>query len=843
MAAVLTGLDSGDRASHLADLVPEAGAALELALPVGPAFWADTRLGRQLPFWRGILDRPLGAVLAWQDPGQTRTGPPPAHTPDPAVALALWQESTGLASEGLAGLPVAVVRVPGGTEPRPDRELTGSLQLLLDHLGQPSRNIGETTPGGPAVEDIEPPPGLHAALVLPEHRRLADLLRERAGFHPAWDGAQAIPAPWSTAVLDAHRLAGRANAEAALARAQVERTFDSLWRALDTVQLAMDNAEAVRADADEAAGNPYPLDAHQDTNTYRWWLAERAALGLEPPVVPEGAHPAAVDPGAGPPLVTFVVFLDGSEAPPLLRRALVSVRAQTAPGWQLLLCGAPADTMSASIAAESAATDGRILQCPTPTGAVPAEAAGTWLAQLDPGDVLALHAVAEVAAAVVNAPEADVLYSDEDRIDGGGRRSLPSFKPDWSPDLLDATPYLGRLLLIRADLLRDLGPTTENVAGAEDYDLMLRATERAREVLHLPQVLYHRRGDPAVGPWERGGTDGAGPAPATQAQEAGARALRASLARRGTDGWVEDGPYESTYSVRRAVAGEPLVSIVIPFRDQPALLRTCVDTLARDPGYDRYEFLLVDNDSSDPETLALLERLAERPHHRIISSPGAFNWSVINNTAVEAAAGELLLFMNNDIEARRPGWMRALVEHAQRPEIGVVGSRLLYPNGLVQHVGVEIGLGGLAGHIMVGLPAEAPGYLGYARLTRNYEAVTAACLMTRREVFEEVGRFDESLAVAFNDVDFCLRVVDAGYRIVYTPLAELVHHESYTRGITGFYQDYTLFMDRWTDRLRRGDPFLNPNLSRLDSVCTVRPPDEDEKWDAILSRLTSSSNS
>jgi GT2 family glycosyltransferase len=362
--------------------------------------------------------------------------------------------------------------------------------------------------------------------------------------------------------------------------------------------------------------------------------------------------------------------------------------------------------------------------------------------------------------------------------------------------------------------------------------VMLRSTELARKVVHIPKVLYHWRvvagsaaGDTDAKPW---------------AHRASRRAVEDALIRRGVRGTVENGPFQGAYHVRREIEGTPTVSIIIPFRDQAALTVSCLQSLGDAPGYEIGEIVLVDNGSSEPETRELRRRLELRPSTRVIDYPGAFNWAAINNAAAATCHSDMLLFLNNDIEATSPGWLRALVEQGQRPEVGAVGARLMYPDGKLQHAGVVLGLGGIASHLFIGMPKGNRGYFAWDKVVRGYSAVTAACMLVRRTVFEELGGFDETFAVGFNDVDFCIRLGRAGYRVLYTPHAQLTHYESVSRGLSGFYDDYQEFLNRWTEVLREGDPYYNPNLSRLEHWCSLRPPDEDEKWLEMVGGLMQS---
>ena len=419
-----------------------------------------------------------------------------------------------------------------------------------------------------------------------------------------------------------------------------------------------------------------------------------------------------------------------------------------------------------------------------------------------------------------------MIYSDEDKIDAIGERFDPFFKPDWSPDLLLSYAYLAHLMVVRRSLVEELGGLRSDFDGSQDWDLALRATEKARRIAHVPEVLY---------PWRTLPTStSSGSEAKPWAFEAGRRVLEDAVARRGGGEVTQSARFPGRYHARRHLASHPLVSAVIPFRDEPALLATCATSLRAAPGYDRLELVLVDNGSELPETAALLERLAGEPGIRIVGAPGPFNWAAINNAAARQASGELLLFANNDIEARVPGWLDALVGHALRPEVGAVGARLLYPDGTIQHAGVVIGLGGIAGHVLRGLPADQPGYASMAIQTRNCSVVTGACMMVRRDVFSSVGGFDEELPVAFNDVDFCLRLREQGYLVVYEPLAELVHHESRSRGHTDDLAEGKRIVERWAPAITAGDPYMNANLSHWRYWCPLSTAQEDYRWKTYL---------
>jgi GT2 family glycosyltransferase len=517
------------------------------------------------------------------------------------------------------------------------------------------------------------------------------------------------------------------------------------------------------------------------------------------------------------------------------RECVLSVIAQSYRDWELCLCDdGSQDPQLTQAMAEFAAGDSRVtaIALETNSGISRATnraleaATGEFVVLLDHDDVLDSDALAEIAAVIMSNDAVDVIYSDEDKLDESGQRFHPHFKPDWDPELLLAYPYLGHVTAIRREVLHRIGGFRPEFDGSQDYDVMLRATEVARRVVHIPKVLYHWRvvpgsaaGDTDAKPW---------------AHLASRRALEDALLHRGIDGVVESGPFQGAYHVRRRILGSPTVSVIIPFRDQAALTVACLESLEREPGYEISEVVLIDNGSTEPETRALRGYLEARPATRLLDYPGTFNWAAINNLAASTCQTDMLLFLNNDIEATAPGWLRGLVELGQRTEVGAVGARLSYPDGTLQHAGVVLGLGGVARHLFLGMPRGQRGYFAWDQVVRQYSAVTAACMLVRREVFEEMEGFDAAFAVAFNDIDFCLRLGLAGYRVLYTPHAALTHYESISRGLSGYYHDYQEFLARWTEVLLEDDPFYNPNLTRLNTWCSLRLPGEDAEW---LSRM------
>ncbi|MGH9102585.1 MAG: glycosyltransferase family 2 protein, partial [Acidimicrobiales bacterium] len=649
-------------------------------------------------------------------------------------------------------------------------------------------------------------------------RSLFQALAATAGLHESWEPPELAPSPWCERLAGALASARRSDDAAS---SHAERLLDALERAAGYLVDAAGGEPVTVERAAPQTPHSFGRDVGADPEGYREWFRERYL----------DYHPRRLPVPEGP---TFSVVVPVYRPQRwMLERCVASVLAQSFPHLQLCLSlDGPQDAAVEAYASSLEANEAvEVVRHPVNQGISGATnlaiaiATGQLVAVLDQDDEVTEEALEQIAVAALACPDADVIYSDEDKLDPAGRLCEPFFKPDWSPEYLDSLPYLGHLLVVRRRLLYDIGGLRSALDGAQDYDLMLRATERARRVVHVPEVLYH---------WRKAAGSAAADANAKPwAHRASRRALQGAVRRRGEDAEVARGPIEGWYYVRRDIPDPAPVSIVIPFRDQPRLLRRCVDTLAGLSGYPLVELVLVDNDSEEPETLALMDRLAEQDSVRLVNHPGAFNWSAVNNHGVAEAAGHYLLFANNDLEARSPGWLRAMVEQAQRPAVGAVGARLLYPDGAIQHAGVVLGMGGTAGHVYVGLPPGEPGYMAMARVIRDVSAVTGACLLTRREVFEAVGGFDESYAVAFNDIDFCLRVGEAGYRIVYTPLAELVHHESRSRGYVDDTVETGLLVTRWHSEVSSPDPFYSPNLTRLRPDCSLPLPDEPVVLEAL----------
>ena len=493
----------------------------------------------------------------------------------------------------------------------------------------------------------------------------------------------------------------------------------------------------------------------------------------------------------------------------VLEAAIRSVRDQLYPEWELCLHDdASPSPHVRTILERHAAEDPRVkVRFGERNGGISAAlngalslATGDYVAFLDHDDALTPDALLEMACEIERTG-ADVLYSDEDKYDSRGRRHDAFFKPDWSPDLFLSIMYTCHLTVMRRDLVERVGGFREGFEGSQDYDLWLRATELTDRIAHVPMVLYHWR--------QIAGSTAADIGNKGYAHERSKRAIGEAVRRRGLDATVGDGPAPTTFHVVRHLKDEPLVSILIPTRDRVDLLATAIRGIENKTDYKNVEIVVVDNGSQERETLDYLAALP----HKVIRVDAPFNFSRLNNLAARESRGDLLLLLNNDTEPATRGWLRAMVEHAVRPEVGAVGAKLLYPSGKVQHAGVVLGIGGVAGHSHKYFAREDPGYFQALRLVRDASAVTGACLMVRREVFEEAGGLDEvNLAVAFNDVDFCLRLRERGYLVVWTPYAVLTHFESESRGYDLNPREIDYMIRRWGERLVR-DPYYNPNLT------------------------------
>lgn len=529
-----------------------------------------------------------------------------------------------------------------------------------------------------------------------------------------------------------------------------------------------------------------PAQLLSEPNRYTSWLdAQRAGMAAT-----RGTE-APRDPSPGP-CFCLVMHVSATAGAGEIQRSAQSVIAQTWPDWRLLIVGASKGADAVAV------EDHRIMRAALPES-IPAEA--THAAALGVGDLLEPDALTQVARLMARQSDPlDLIYTDEGEVSPKGAFSNPLFKPAWSPETLESFDCVGALAVYRRELLDGLGAGVDSLHPKAAYGLVLRAGERPRLLAErLPRLLYHRQ---QMDETSR-----------ESARRADLEALQASLMRRGEIADASISPH-GVFHVRRAIFKHERVSILIPTRDRLELLRRCIETLTARTAYQNYEIVILNNESSEPWTLEWLANCG----HRVLDCPGPFNYAAMHNAAVRAVDSPWLCLLNNDTEIIEPHWLGAMCEHVQRPEIGCVGAKLLFPDGLVQHAGVVLGIQGRAAHAFAGKQAHHPGARGQLHAVRNYSAVTAACMMIRREVFLGIGGFDEQrFPVAYNDVELCVRALRHGYRNVYTPHAVLKHHECATRPrvdnpheVAGL-RETCLGPNGWTD------PFYHPSLSHDDA--------------------------
>lgn len=515
-----------------------------------------------------------------------------------------------------------------------------------------------------------------------------------------------------------------------------------------------------------------------------------------------------------------------------LRQMIESLIVQTYSNWELCIVNASPDNEEMQkVLAEYSAGDSRVRFCNLKenlgiaenTNRAFAMAKGEFVGLLDHDDLLAPNALYEIVKILQDHPQADALYTDEDKVTTElDEHFQPHLKPDFNLDLLRSNNYICHFFVVRKSIVEKAGGFRKEFDGAQDYDFIFRCTENAGEVLHVPEILYHWRTHKA--------STADNPASKMYAFEAGKRAIEAHLERTGTKGEVSHTQDLGFYRVKYPVQGKPLVSVIIPNKDEKETLQTCLEMLEKNTGYQNFEIIIVENNSTTDEIFRYYKELSGNRKIHLLRWGKEFNYSAINNFAVAHAKGEYLLFLNNDVKSINPDWLEEMLGVCQRPEVGGVGAKLIYPDNTIQHAGCVIGMGGIAGHMFVDMPADRTGYLHKASLLQDMSAVTAACLLMKKEVFEQAGGFTEELAVAFNDVDLCLKVRKNGYLIVYDPYAKLYHMESKTRGaedskekVRRFQTEIEYMRCHWIDILKNGDPCYNKNLSLTKWNYSLKP--------------------
>lgn len=523
------------------------------------------------------------------------------------------------------------------------------------------------------------------------------------------------------------------------------------------------------------------------------------------------------------PLISVIVpVFNAPEA--FLRDAIESVISQIYPHWELCIADDAStephvrelltryQAQDSRIKVKFRETNGHISHC---SNSALELAQGEFVALLDHDDLLTPDALYEVALLINRSPQVDMIYSDEDKVDEKGQLKDPFFKPDWCPDSFLSRMYTCHLGVYRRSLVDEIGRFRSGLEGSQDYDLVLRLTEKTAEIAHIPKILYHWRiHDRSTAQNLKN---------KSYAVEAAEKALEEALQRRGEPGKANAvKAYPGCYMIRYDIREFKPVTIVIPTRDLGTILDRCLASIFSKTTYSNYEVLVIDNGSTESATFSVFKhwQKQEPKRFRCRALDIPFNYSKLNNYGVQQSQGDYLLFLNNDTEVLTSDWLTAMVEQAQRPEIGAVGARLLYPDGTLQHAGVVAGIGGVAGHSHKHCSGNHNGYFSQIQSINNYAAVTAACLMCRRDVFAEVGGFEEDLAIAFNDVDFCFKILEKGYRNVYLPHVVLYHHESKSRGYEDtpqkqarFQQEVMYMKSKWK-KIIANDPCYSPHLTK-----------------------------
>lgn len=523
------------------------------------------------------------------------------------------------------------------------------------------------------------------------------------------------------------------------------------------------------------------------------------------------------------PLISVVVPL--YRTPPVYLDAMIkSVREQTYADWELCLSdGSGPDSPLTDILRGYTRDDERIkvvfndkaLRISENTNAALHIATGEYIGFADHDDLLAPNALYECARVINDDPDVDMIYTDEDKVGMNGKKYFyPHFKPDFDIDMLRSMNYICHFTVVKRDLYAKVGDLNGEYDGAQDHDFILRCVEKTRNIRHIPKVLYHWRAHPDSTAMD--------PESKAYAYDAGVRALNAHYERTGIRATAGRSELVGHYRTKYEISGEPLISIIIPNRDHADDLKKCVDSVLTKSAYKNYELIIVENGSEKAATFSCYGEIKERCSRARVESvrQKEFNYAALNNFGVLRAKGEYLLFLNNDTEVISEDWLTELLGFCARDDVGAVGARLYYADGTIQHAGVILGLMGIANHAFSGFKGDDQGYFERIAIAQDYSAVTAACMMVKRSVFEKAGGFDEKFAVAFNDVDLCLRIREAGYLIVYNPYAELYHFESKSRGRDDtrnkkdkLRSESDIFMSRWGEVIKKGDPYYNPNLT------------------------------
>lgn len=522
------------------------------------------------------------------------------------------------------------------------------------------------------------------------------------------------------------------------------------------------------------------------------------------------------------PLISVVVPLYKTPEK-YLEKLVESVQNQTYANWELCLSdgsGQPSPIDKYLRKLEKQESRVRVVRNDAPlkisenTNAALNAAEGEYIAFADHDDLLSEDALYECVKVLQEKPDTELIYSDEDKVSMNGKHYFqPHFKSDYNPDLLCSMNYFCHLVVVKKDLLERAGKLNGEYNGAQDYDFVLRCCEQTREIYHIPKVLYHWRAHE--------NSTSENPGSKRYAFEAGKRAVQAHLDRLQIPARVEMGEYPGLYRVYYQWKEQPLVSILIPNKDHTEDLDKCIRSIEEQSSYRNYEYIIIENNSELPETFEYYKKLEkENEKVRVVHWEKEFNFAAINNFGAEFARGEYLLLLNNDTEMIGKDCLWELLGPCMREDVGITGARLYYEDGTIQHAGVVIGFGGIAGHTFIGFDGKSNGYFSRIICAQNYSAVTAACMMTKKSVYQQVGGLTEELVVAFNDIDYCMKVKKFGKLIVYNPYAELYHYESKSRGLEDspqkqerYYKEMKYFVTKWQAFMDQGDPYYNPNLT------------------------------
>ncbi len=449
---------------------------------------------------------------------------------------------------------------------------------------------------------------------------------------------------------------------------------------------------------------------------------------------------------------------------------------------------------------------------------------GDFVALLDHDDLLPIFSLYEIVKCINENPDVEFIYTDEDKFEKlGGKRYDPYFKSDFAPDTLRANNFICHFSVFKKELMDKLGGFRSKYDGAQDYDILLRMSEETNNIIHIPKILYHWRVH-SLSTAKSGGT--AKP----YAYEAGTKAIQDHIDRIGLKGTVESGNTLGTYKVNYEIQGNPKVSIVIPNKDYVKTLKVCINSIKKLTTYENYEIIIVENNSEENETFEYYKKIDGKDKIKVVYFPEKeFNYSKIINFGVKNSTGDYIVQLNNDTELLTPNWLQEMLGFAQRDDVGAVGAELFYPDNTIQHAGIIIGIGGVAGHVFKNLPKGIHGYFSKDAMIQNLSAVTAACIMTPKSIYDEVGYMDEKFKVAFNDVDFCLKIRQTGKLIVYNPYVQFTHYESKSRGFEDtpekkkrFQSEVDRFHDKWQSVLDKGDPYYNKNLRLDNDQCAIR---------------------